>query len=90
MKITIGNLIDQLSIVNQRIWVLEDLRRDPNSSHREIAEVAKKINNANIQRNDLIEAIDEAMNDIAQGKQQQLYGQGSAKIYGKKQWKKGR
>lgn len=84
MKVTIGNLIDQLSIVNQRIWQLEDRRRDPTSSDKEIAEVAKKINLSNTLRNDLIEAIDIEMNEIANGKQQKLYGQGSTKIYGKK------
>ena len=84
MEITIGNLIDQLSIINQRIWMLEDCRRNENSSDKKIAEVAKKINIANTLRNDLIEAIDISMNKIAQGHQQKLYGQGSTKIYGKK------
>lgn len=84
MQITIGNLTDQLSIVNIRIWMLEDKRRDPKSSDKIIAEVAKKINVCNQLRNDLIQAIDEGLNKIAQGKKQKLYGQGSNKIYGKK------
>lgn len=84
MKITIGNLIDQLSIVNIRIWMLEDKRRDENASDSEIAEVARKTNISNQLRNDLIQSIDEELNLIAEGKKQKLYQQGSSKIYGNK------
>lgn len=84
MKITIGNLVDQLSVTNHRIWVLEDICRDPKSTHKDISEAKTKINICNQLRNDLIQAIDEGLNEIAEGKKQKLYGQGSNKIYGKK------
>lgn len=84
MEITIGNIADQLSIVNVRIWFLEDICRDPKATHKQIAEAKSKINVCNQLRNDLIQALDEAMNRIAEGKKQKLYGQGSNKIYGKK------
>jgi hypothetical protein len=84
MKITIGNLIDQLSVTNHRIWVLEDICRDLESNHHDIANAKSKINTCNQLRNDLIQAIDEGLNDIAEGKKQKIYGQGSNKIYGKK------
>jgi 4-diphosphocytidyl-2C-methyl-D-erythritol kinase len=83
MKITIGNLVDQLTICNLRIWMAEDKKRDPNASDEEIAKATKLTNIANQQRNDLIQAIDEEMNEIAEGKKQKLYKQGSTKMYGK-------
>ena len=84
MEITIGNLIDQLSICNQRIWMLEDKRRDKDASDKELLDANAKIAALNPLRNDLIQAIDEGLNKIAEGKKQKLYGQGSMKIYGKK------
>lgn len=84
MKITIGNIIDQLSVTNHRIWVLEDICRDSDSTNDDIANAKSKINTCNQLRNDLIQAIDEGLNDIADGKRQKLYGQGSNKIYGNK------
>jgi len=82
MKKTIGNLIDELTIANLRIWKAEDVKRDPNATDAELAKVTKLTNKVNQQRNDLIQAIDEAMNDIAEGKKQKLYGQGENKTYG--------
>ena len=84
MKITIGNLYDQLSVTNIRIWMLEDICRDPKSTNDDIAQAKTKINTCNQLRNDLIQGIDEGLNEIAEGKKQKLYGQGSNKIYGKK------
>ena len=84
MKITIGNLNDQLQICNIKIWMLEDIKRDPNATDKEIADATRKVNLLNQQRNDLIEAIDIGLNEIAKGKLQKLYGQGSTKMYGKK------
>lgn len=83
MNITIGNLIDQLQVCNMKIWANEDIKRLPGASDSDIAEATKKTNVLNVQRNVLIENIDLAMNEIAQGKQQQLFGQGSTKMYGK-------
>lgn len=74
MEKTIGNLIDELSIVNIRIWMAEDIKRDPKATDKQIADACRITNKANQQRNDLIEAIDKHF-----GKET---GQGSTKIYG--------
>lgn len=74
MKITIGNLIDQLSIVNMKIWKQEDVKRSSNDD-KQIADACRKTNILNQQRNDLIESIDEALGE-------KHYGQGSTKNYG--------
>lgn len=84
MRISIGNLIDQLIVTNQKIWHLEDLKRDPDASDKGVATATRKTNVLNQHRNDLIEAIDIGLNEIAEGKKQKLYGQGSTKMYGKK------
>jgi hypothetical protein len=83
MKVTIGNLIDQLSIVNIKIWMAEDIKRDPKATDADIAKATRTTNIANQQRNDLIQAIDEEMNLIAKGETQKLYKQGESKMYGK-------
>lgn len=83
MKKTIGNLIDELTIANLRIWKAEDKKRDLNASDKEIADATRLTNKVNQQRNDLIQSIDEAMNEVANGEVQKLYGQGQNKDYGK-------
>jgi hypothetical protein len=83
MKVTIGNLIDQLSIVNIKIWMAEDIKRDPKATDADIAKATRTTNIANQQRNDLIQSIDEEMNAIAKGETQKLYKQGESKMYGK-------
>jgi len=81
---TIGNLIDKLSVVNIRIWMAEDIKRNSNSNDYDIAKATKITNIANQQRNDLIQEIDELLNDlIINQKPQKLYKQGSNKMYGK-------
>ena len=81
---TIGNLIDKLTIVNIRIWMAEDIKRDVNASDKQIADATRVTNIANSQRNDLIQEIDEQINHlVASGKPQKLYKQGSTKMYGK-------
>lgn len=84
MKISLGNMMDQLSIVNIKIWFAEDVKRNPHATDKEIADATRTTNTANQQRNDLIQAIDESLNEIAEGKKQKLYKQGSTKMYGKK------
>jgi uncharacterized hydantoinase/oxoprolinase family protein len=82
---TIGNLIDKLTIVNIRIWMAEDIKRNSDASDTEIANATKLTNIANQQRNDLIQEIDEKINQMVKtGNVQKLYGQGSTKMYGKK------
>jgi len=80
---TIGNLIDKLSVVNIRIWMAEDVKRDSNASNEQIAKMTKLTNTANQQRNDLIQEIDEKINEILTGNPQKLYKQGDNKMYGK-------
>lgn len=84
MATTIGNLIDQLTICNLRIWMSEDKKRDSDATDKEIADATRLTNVVNSQRNDLIQEIDEKLNEIADGKKQKLYKQGSTKTYGKK------
>lgn len=80
---TIGNLIDKLTTTNIRIWAAEDIKRNPKAKNKELAKATRITNVANQQRNDLIQEIDERLNDIADGKKQKLYNQGSSKMYGK-------
>ena len=75
MEITIGNLIDQLTIINIRIWMAEDIKRKKGATDKEIADATRLTNKANVTRNQLIEAIDKHF-----GKDT---GQGSTKLYGK-------
>ena len=84
MKITIGNLIDQLTIANARIWAAEDIKRDSGATDKQLADATRVTNATNQQRADLIQAIDEGLNEIASGELQKLYKQGSSKLYGKK------
>jgi hypothetical protein len=81
---TLGSLIDKLTVVNIRIWMAEDIKRNKDASDIDLANATRVTNVANQQRNDLIQEIDEKINDMVQtGKLQKLYKQGSTKIYGK-------
>lgn len=81
---TIGNMIDQLTIVNIRIWMAEDIKRNKIATDKEIADATKLTNIANQQRNDLIQEIDEKINHMVKtGELQKVYKQGSTKMYGK-------
>ena len=81
---TIGNLIDKLTIVNIRIWMAEDIKRDTSVDDKKIANACKVTNIANQQRNDLIQEIDEKLNQmVSTGELQKSYKQGSTKMSGK-------
>lgn len=80
MKLTIGNLCDQLITVNIKMYMLENVKRDNLATDEIIAEATRKTNSLNEQRNNLIEEIDLAMNEIAMGERQQLFG--ANKMYG--------
>lgn len=54
---TPGSLIDKLSIVNLKIFQLEDIKRGPYSD-KEIADATRKTNELNAHRNKLIAEID--------------------------------
>lgn len=82
---TIGNLIDKLTIANIRIWMAEDIKRNPTATDKEIADATRITNVVNSYRTDLIQEIDESINEmVATGKIQKLYKQGSTKMYGKR------
>ena len=82
---TIGNLIDKLSVVNIRIWMAEDIKRNTTSNDTDIAKACRITNTANSHRNDLIQEIDERINHAIQNQQtQKLYSQGTTKMYGTK------
>ena len=71
---TIGSLCDKLSIVNIRIWMAEDIKRDPKATDKQIADATRLTNVANGQRNDLIQEIDEKLGE-------KNYKQGDSKLY---------
>ena len=75
MEITPGNILDQLSIENIRIWMAEDIKRKPNATDKEIADATRITNVSNVRRTRLIQAFDEAMGIKT--------GQGDTKMYGK-------
>lgn len=54
---TPGSLIDKLSIVNLKIFQLEDIKRGPHTD-KEIADATRKTNELNSHRNKLIAEID--------------------------------
>lgn len=81
MEVTIGNMYDQLSIVNIKIFMLEDQKRDNSANDKMVADATRRTNELNVQRNFLISEIDLALNKIASGKQQNLFGVN--KMYGK-------
>lgn len=79
--ITIGQLCDKLSIVNIKIFMLEDIKRDPNATDGEIAAATKRTNSLNSERNEIIDQIDILCNELANGTKQKLFG--ANKMYGK-------
>lgn len=81
---TLGNLIDKLTIVNLKIWNLEDLKRDTTKTDKQIADATRATNILNVQRNDLIQEIDEMLILASQGVVNfKNYKQGETKQYGK-------
>lgn len=81
---TLAQTIDRLCVVNIKIWMAEDKKRDPAASDKMIADATRITNVANQQRNDLIQEIDEKINHMVKtGELQKLYDQGSTKMYGK-------
>lgn len=74
---TIGELIDALSICNTRIWFAEDIKRKEGATDQELAAATRVTNTANVERNKLIQGIDEALG-------QESYSKGDSKLYGEK------
>ena len=80
----LGNLIDKLSIINIRMWMLEDIKRDPNRSDKEIADATKQTNIINIQRCEIVEEINDLIIKLLSGEiKPKNYMEGSTKNYGK-------
>lgn len=80
MEATVGEMIDKLSIINIKMFFLENVKRD--SIHdKEIADATRKTNDLNTQRSTIISEIDIALNKIAEGQKQKLFG--ANKMYGK-------
>lgn len=81
MELTIAQMFDQLCTVNQKLFKMEDLKRDKEADDKVIADATRTTNSLNTQRNDLIAELDIALNKIAEGKQQQIFY--AHKMYGK-------
>lgn len=56
---TIAELFDKLSIVNCKIFKLEDIKRDPQATDKVIANATRQTNILNGQRSDLKNQINE-------------------------------
>jgi len=67
MAETLGSLIDKLSIANNRLWHLEDVRRDLSLPDSERLAAADKVSIVNQQRNNLIDEIDQFLADAIEG-----------------------
>ena len=77
---TLGSLVDKLTIANVRLWHLEETKHSPKATDQEVAAAARKINTVNLQRNSLIDEIDELLeNALKTGKAPR---QPKVKLYG--------
>jgi cell division protein FtsB len=65
---TLGSLVDKLITVDMKLWRQEEIAQDPRADDHTIATAKKKISLLNLQRNSLIQEIDELQYDISQGK----------------------
>lgn len=61
MQKTIGELIDELIIVNLKIWACEDIKRIHEDDDKKVADACRKTNKLNPRRNALIAAINEEL-----------------------------
>ena len=67
MAETLGTLTDKLSIVNLKLWHMEDAARDDSISLEQLGSVKKKIDILNMMRNDLIGEIDSWLHGVISG-----------------------
>jgi hypothetical protein len=58
---SLGVLIDDLITTSQKIWHLQDVEQNKNSTDKQIADAFRKIQTLNVRRNLLINAIDEKL-----------------------------
>ena len=54
---TLGKSIDELIVTNLKIWHLENIKRQPNASDKQIADATRKTNVLNTNRNKLMDEI---------------------------------
>ena len=69
---TLGSLIDKLTIANVRLWHLEDTRRDKSLSDAKRLAAADAVATVNLQRNELVDEIDQLLADAVSGKKRKL------------------
>ena len=65
---TIGQLVDKLTVVNIKLYHQEDIAQEPGADDHQVAEAKRKISVLNLQRNNLIQEIDEFLADVVSGK----------------------
>lgn len=56
---TLGSLVDKLFTVDHKLWNQEDIAQTPGADDHTVAEAKRKISKLNLQRNALIQEIDE-------------------------------
>ncbi len=74
MELTIGEMIDRLSIVNIRLWHLQDIVADETEASV-VAKAAKDIERANAERAELRNAINSYFGDRIEA--EKAYGRGT-------------
>lgn len=58
---TLGSAIDKLFTVDHKLWNQEDIAQRPGADDHTVAEAKRKISALNLQRNALIQEIDELL-----------------------------
>lgn len=67
MPDTLGNLVDKLSIVNLKLWAVQDTVHKAAGTGKGVdADTVQKLVSLNLERNRLIREVDEALNSAAQ------------------------
>lgn len=67
---TPGSLIDKLFTVDHKLWNQEDIAQTPGADDHTVAEAKRKISKLNLQRNALIQELDELISDIITGRKE--------------------
>lgn len=60
----LGILIDDLITTSQKLWHLQEIHMDKNSTDKEIADTFRKIQSLNVRRNALINELDKIEPDV--------------------------
>jgi hypothetical protein len=67
---TPGSLIDKLFTTDHKLWNQEEIAQVPGADDHTVAEAKRKISKLNLQRNALIQEIDEMFSDLITGRKQ--------------------